>query len=82
MKYLVIAMRNPGFQETVIESHCTFLENLRQQNILELAGPFTDKSGGAYMIKANNLEEAQEIAHQDPLYLTQSSRITVHEWNA
>ena len=44
-------------------------------------GPFTDKFGGAYIIKANNLEEALIIAHQDPVFITKSSTVKVYEWN-
>jgi uncharacterized protein YciI len=49
---------------------------------LELAGPFSDKSGGAYVLKADTLEEAQALAFDDPVHITGSSAVTVYEWNA
>jgi len=81
-RYLVTTFRTPQFQSSVIDEHYAFLDRLRQQGRLELAGPFTDKSGGAYLIKAENLEEARELAYSDPVHTTHSSIVTVYEWNA
>ncbi len=80
--YLITTFRTPQFNTGVIPAHLAYLERLKQQRKLELAGPFTDKSGGAYVIRAENLEEAKTIAFRDPLHTTKSSDITVHEWNA
>lgn len=77
-----MAFRNPSFQISVIEEHHAFLNQLRDKGTLELSGPFTDKSGGAYIIKAENFEQAKKIAFEDPLHLTNSSKITVYEWKA
>lgn len=81
-RYLVMTIRTQQFQPAVIDAHYAFLDQLRQQGKLELAGPFTDKSGGAYIIKAENLEEARAVAYSDPVYTTSSSVVTVYEWNA
>lgn len=82
LRYLIMAIRTPQFQSSVIEAHLAFLERLRQQGNLELAGPFTDKTGGAYVIKAANLDEAKALVFTDPVHLTKSSVVTVYEWNA
>ena len=81
-RYLVMTVRTPQFQPSVIDAHYAFLERLRQQGQLELAGPFTDKSGGAYLIKAASLDEAQTLAFSDPVHTSGSSVVTVYEWNA
>jgi len=81
-KYLVTALRTPEFQISVVPAHQIFLDKLRQLGKLELAGPFTDKSGGAYVITAANLADAEAVAFSDPLHTTQSSVLTVYEWNA
>lgn len=81
-RYLVMTVRTPQFQPSVIDAHYAFLERLRQQGQLELAGPFTDKSGGAYLIKAASLDEAQSLAFSDPVHTSGSSIVTVYEWNA
>lgn len=81
-RYLVTTIRTPQFQQSVVEGHYAFLDQLRQQGKLELAGPFTDKSGGAYIIKADNIEDANKMAFSDPLHTSNSSVVTVREWNA
>lgn len=53
-RYLVTTIRTPQFQASVIDAHYAFLDQLRQQGKLELSGPFTDKSDGAYLIQAAN----------------------------
>ncbi len=82
MRYLVIAIRTPQFQSSVIEAHRSYLAQLREDGLLELAGPFTDKTGGAYVVKAEDLQSAKAIAFNDPIHKTGSSVVTVHEWNA
>jgi uncharacterized protein len=81
-RYLVTTIRTPQFLPSVIDEHCAFLDRLRRQGILELAGPFTDKSGGAYLIRAANLDEARALAFSDPVHTSRSSLVTVYEWNA
>ncbi len=81
-RYLVTTFRTPQFQTSVIDDHYAFLDHLRQEGKLELSGPFTDKSGGAYVIRANNLDEARALAFRDPVHTSKSSVVTVYEWNA
>ena len=82
LRYLVMAKRKAQFQTSALEAHREFLDNLRQQGTLEMAGPFTDKTGGAYLLKASSYEEAQALAFSDPLHTTNSSEIVVYEWDA
>ena len=80
-RYLVIAMRKPEFSDEVIAPHLAFLDALRVEGKLEMTGGFSDKSGGAYVLNATSLEEAQALAAADPLETSGSSVITVYEWN-
>lgn len=82
MRYLVMAMRTPNFQQSVVEAHRAYLAQLREQGLLEMAGPFTDNTGGAYIITAKDLESAKTIALEDPVHKTGASEVTVYEWNA
>ena len=82
MKYLVLTLRGPEFDPQVIPAHYEFLTQLRNDSVLEQAGPFTDNSGGAYVLKADSLDEAVALAEQDPLYLRNCSTIIVREWDA
>lgn len=81
-RYLVMAMRRPSFDDAVIAPHLAFLDELRAAGQLEMTGGFSDKRGGAYvLINVASLDEAKAIAARDPLALTGTSDLTVHEWN-
>ncbi len=82
LRYLITTFRTPQFDPNIIEAHYAFLDKLRASGQLELAGPFTDKSGGAYLIKAENMEAAEAIAFSDPVHTSKSSIVRVYEWNA
>ena len=82
MKYLVMTIRGPQFDMDAVPAHYAFLQDLRERGILEQAGPFTDRSGGAYVLSAESLDAARALAEQDPLHLRRCSTITVHEWKA
>ncbi len=81
-RYLVMTLRTEQFDPAVIEPHYAHLARLREAGRLELAGPFSDKSGGAYVVFAEDLASAREIAFADPVHVTGSSRVAVYEWNA
>lgn len=80
-RYLVLTMRTPRFDPAVIAAHYSHLDALRAQGILESFGPFTDKSGGAYLLRAESLEQAHALAFADPVHLTGSSDVSVREWD-
>ena len=82
MKYLVLTIRKAQFDPQFVPAHYAFLDDLRERGLLEQAGPFTDSSGGAYVIRADRLQAAQELAHQDPLHVHDCSEVIVREWNA
>ena len=81
-RYLVLAMRTPDFDAQVIEPHRRFLARLRDEGRIELTGPFTDRSGGAYLLRAASLAEANAIVAADPLATSGASRLRVYEWAA
>ena len=81
-RYLVLTARKPTFDPAVIEPHYAFLDVLRKRGQLELAGPFTDKTGGAYLLRVEDMAAAEEIAFSDPVHTSGSSVVSVHEWNA
>jgi len=81
-RYLVTVMRTPDFDAGLLDAHRRFLDDLRARGRLDLAGPFTDQSGGAYVLRADHPEQAQAIAHDDPLHVAGASTVRVHEWSA
>jgi uncharacterized protein len=81
-RYLVMTLRRPQFDPAVIEPHYAHLATLRERGLLELAGPFSDRSGGAYLIRAEDFDAAQAIAFTDPVHVSGASDVRVYEWNA
>jgi uncharacterized protein YciI len=79
--YLALTLRTPQFDPSVIKAHYSHLEALKVRGALEAFGPFTDKSGGAYLIRADSLEQARAMAFADPVYVTGSSEVSVREWD-
>lgn len=81
-RYLVMTIRKVTFQQAAVEKHREFLDQLRKEGKLEVAGPFGDKSGGAYLLNVGSMEAAEAIAFSDPIHTTNSSAVTVYEWDA
>ena len=80
--YLILAMRRPQLDPAVIPQHAAFLDGLRAEGRSERSGPFGDKSGGAFLLHAVDMDEALAIAHRDPAFTSGGWEITVHEWQA
>jgi len=74
-RFLVMTLRRPQFDPAVIAPHYAHLATLRERGQLELAGPFGDRSGGAYLIRAADLDAA-------PVHVSGSSDVRVYEWDA
>ncbi len=81
-RYLVLLMRRPQFDPAVVPQHQQYLADLREQGRNEMSGPFGDQSGGAYLLRAEDLAEAQAIARRDPAHVSGGWDVTVHEWQA
>ncbi|MFC4762503.1 YciI family protein [Dyella koreensis] len=81
-RYLILVMRRPHYDPAMVQPHKDFLEGLRAGGKLEMSGPFSDKSGGAYLLFAENFDEALRIAHSDPAHTSGGWDITVYEWQA
>lgn len=80
--YLVMLFRRSHVDPAVVPLHKEFLESLRTQGRNDLSGPFGDHSGGAYVLRAESMEQALEIAHSDPAHTSGGWDITIYEWNA
>jgi uncharacterized protein len=80
-RYLVTVMRTPDFDAGLVDAHRAFLADLQAKGWLEMAGPFTDQSGGAYLLHAESLDQARGIAFDDPLHVAGASKVSVYEWS-
>ncbi|MBB3227190.1 uncharacterized protein YciI [Luteibacter sp. Sphag1AF] len=79
-RYLVLAMRTPQFDPEAGQAHRAFIDDLTVQGLIDLTGPFADGTGGAYLLRAPDLATATALVESDPLHITASSVLTIHEW--
>lgn len=63
-------------------AHLQYLDQLYQEGKVAMAGPFTDKQGGMVIYKADSLEEAEQLAKNDPVVAEGARTVQVREWNA
>lgn len=66
--------------EELIRNHITFLRELDRKEKLVMCGPFTDKKGGMIILKVANLEEAKQIAANDPFVRGGVRSFEVRSW--
>jgi uncharacterized protein YciI len=78
--FLLMTTRTNKFDSNDIQGHYDHLEKLKKEELLEMYGPFSDTTGGAYLIKAASLDEAIKIGNSDPLIQNGSSTLTIKEW--
>ncbi|MEC1735159.1 YciI family protein [Bacillus mojavensis] len=78
--YLMLTTRTDQFNQEHVAGHYEFLSRLQADKRLKMFGPFSDGTGGAYVIEAGSLKEAKEIGHADPLVTNRSSELTIKEW--
>lgn len=76
---LTILVDRPTY-EPYLEYHLAYLQELSQQGILLLSGPFGDRTGGLLIIEANSWDEAEKIARQDPLVRHGVDSYELREW--
>jgi uncharacterized protein YciI len=81
-QFLVIIERKPSFTGNSLQGHREFLQKLRNDNVLKVAGGFEDQTGGAYVIQTDSLGAAVNIVNQDPMKIENDAIFTIKEWNA
>lgn len=78
-RYVFLLDQIEGVEATKeqIKEHIQFLRKLEKDDVLELAGPFTDYPGGVVIIKARSLDEATKIANSDPFVKNKLRRLEI-----
>lgn len=61
-------------------SHLDYLTQLKKTGKLKMAGKFHDGSGGLYILVANSLKEALEMADADPYHFNMFRNYTLKKW--
>lgn len=66
----------------VLDIHIKYLEKYIEEGKIYAKGPFTDHSGGLVIYKVSSLEEARQIADNDPAILHKSRTYELKEWRS
>ena len=59
-----------------------FIQELKDEGKFVAAGKWSDNSGGMLILRAESIEEACEIAEEDPLIKSGAVQHDVKEWDA
>lgn len=81
-KYLILLKnkRKGELDKDLLRQHVLHLRNLSFQNCLVLCGPFADNNDAMKIILAKDMDEARNIAQQDPFTIAAYYRETeIHE---
>jgi len=83
MWYLVLSkrVRSNEEREARTPAHRDWLDAQHRAGKLLFSGPTTD-GYGVYVILADNLQEAERLAGQDPYHVHGDREMEVKEWNA
>lgn len=73
---------DPKKDGEILDVHKAYLQKYIEEGKIFAKGPFTDHSGGLIIYKTESLEEAREIAENDPVILHKSRKLTLKEWKS
>jgi len=82
MKYFaaLLPMLDAEKSQTLRPLHLDHLARACQQGQIFAYGRFTDGAGGLIIYQAHTLEEATQIAQNDPYVVQGARRLDMHEW--
>ncbi|MEA2640912.1 MAG: hypothetical protein QOF51_2306 [Chloroflexota bacterium] len=84
MWYLVLShrIRTNEERQARLQPHAAWLDAQHRAGKMLFSGPITDGSCGVYVLLAENLDAAQQLAAEDPYHAHGDRRAEVLEWNA
>ena len=78
--YWLTIMVDRATYEPHLPDHLRYLASLHEAGALVLSGPFTDRTGGMIVVRAESLDAARAIAEADPLVASGVDRYDLREW--
>lgn len=70
-----------GFREQPgVGEHVNYMFSFAESGKLVIGGPFLDDSGGMMVLRAESMEEAEQIANADPSVQSGLLKVHVKEW--
>ena len=84
--YLIVYKAGPAWKADAppndqLRDHGRYMFGLHQKKALKMGGPFTDTTGGAALIEAASLAEAQAVVDADPAVTSKIFVAEVHSWS-
>jgi uncharacterized protein YciI len=74
-------IKGKSIYEQPLYDHAQYMAKLLDQGHLEMAGPFSDSSGGMAIVTAKNKAEASNILKNDPGVTTGVFLATLRPWH-
>ncbi len=82
MKYLsLLTIVNPEINRQSRPDHLRYISELYNQGKVFMAGPYEDGSGGLVIYECASVQEANELASQDPAVTSGARTVVVHSWS-
>jgi uncharacterized protein len=83
--YTSLVGDDPKALEAHLKDHLSFLQPLREQGIVPISGPFFTPDGkntgnGFYVLKVDSLQEAEQLAAQDPMHQNGIRKALIQPW--
>lgn len=84
MWYLVLSrrVRTNEERDQRTQPHRDWLDAQHRAGRILFSGPVTDGSYGVYVLLAENREEAEQLAAEDPYHVHDDREMQILEWNA
>jgi len=81
-EYIVISNAKATPEEIAYhrKSHAKYIESLKKQGILGLAGKFSDGRGGVYFLNVDSEDDAIRVATADPYHSSGVREFMLKEW--
>lgn len=82
MKYFaaLLPMKDEELSKKHRPDHLAYLEKRRSEGKIFANGRFVDGTGGLVIYKADTVEEAKQLAEEDPFVQVGARHCHIHEW--
>lgn len=84
MNYFIALMKTLDSKkdEAIRKEHIDYLNDLIEKGKIIAKGPFTDHTGGLIIFRAASLDEAKELAYNDPAAIENTREFIIKEWKS
>lgn len=78
--------KSPDDVKAVLPDHLAYIQGLEKSGQLVMAGPLSDETGeemqgaGMLVLRAASMEDARELAANDPMHRTGARSFTLRRW--